>query len=671
MLFVQVLAQAAIAVAPEAAAQQGVTSYAPAFFAAQQPSTAVDMLNRIPGFTLENGATVRGFEGAAGNVLIDGQRPSSKSDSLQDVLFRIPASKVDRIDIIRGGAPGIDMQGKTVMANVIQKKDDSIRGVFAIADNHIDGGRDLGQVRIEGSGALGDIKWEASGRAARGLDDGAGAGRGALITAGGPTVLNSYDSEGDGLFYSGVGAVEASVLGGSLRLNGRILTDDFKYEEATRVFSTPVADEQYVYLQEQDDTEVGARYSRKLGAAWDLELVALRTARDRLVTENFDALSVANRLIVDRDTVETIGRAVVKYRVDPKLSFEVGGERAVNTLDSNTTFRRNGAFVALPAASVEVEEDRKELFAKAAWRAFETVTVDAGVRYEFSTISSEGDVVLEKSLRYLKPRLAVSWSPLEMTQMRLRVEREVDQLNFNDFVAAGGLNQAGGVTAGNPDLNPGQAWVGEVAVEQRFWTSGSVTLSYRHSELSDVVDRGPVIAAGGGIFDRPENIGDGTKDIVALDLTLPFDRVGAKGALLKGNLTKRWSEVTDPTTGETRSQSALRGLDWNATFTWDMPRYKITWGVDAFGAFKETTYRYNLVYTRKLNTYVKPFIEYKPQPDLNIRLELPNVTRRNLHDTYEFYGGLRTAGADATSVDDKRTNQTPGGTFLRIRKTFG
>ena len=176
---------------------------------------------------------------------------------------------------------------------------------------------------------------------------------------------------------------------------------------------------------------------------------------------------------------------------------------------------------------------------------------------------------------------------------------------------------------------------------------------------------------GGGLFDRPENIGDGTKDILALDLTLPLDRLGAKGALLKGNLTRRWSEVTDPTTMETRSQSALRGLDWNATFTWDMPQYNITWGVEAFGAFKETTYRYNLVYTRKLNTYVKPFIEYKPQPDLNIRLELPNATRRNLHETYAFYGGLRTAGAEATSVDDKRTNQTPGGTFLRIRKTFG
>ena len=671
MLLLHVLAQAVAAAAPmEAAAQQGVTSYGPDFFAAQQPSTAVDMLNRIPGFTLENGATVRGFEGAAGNVLIDGQRPASKTDTLQDTLFRIPAGKVERIDVIRGGAPGIDMQGKTVLANVIQKKDGGIRGVIAVADNHIDDGRDLGQMRLEASGALGEVKWELSGRVARGIDDGAGAGRGALFTVGQAPVFNDYDGEGDGLFYNGVGAVEAPVLGGQLRLNGRIVTDGFKYEERTRVFSTPIENQQFVYLQEQDDTEVGARYTRGFGEAWDVELVGLRTTRDRLTNDIFTDGS-SSLFAIDRDTVETIGRAVVTYRFNPRLSVEVGGETAINTLDSRTTFTSDGVNVPVPAANVEVEEDRSEVFAKASWRPTDAWTFDAGLRYERSTISSEGDVVLEKTLRYLKPRLAVTWAATPQTQIRVRFEREVDQLNFNDFVASGGLNSAGGVTAGNPDLDPGQAWVGEVAVEQRFWGSGSLALTYRHSELSDVVDRGPVIAPGGGVFDRPENIGDGTRDVVALDLSLPFDRLGAKGALLKGNLTKRWSEVTDPTTKETRRQSALRGLDWNASFTWDMPQYKITWGVDAFGAFRETTYRYNLVYQRKLNTYVKPFIEYKPQADLNIRLELPNVTRRNLHDTFYFYDGLRVAGAAPTTVDDKRTDQTPGGTFLRIRKTFG
>lgn len=670
MSLMHVLMQAAAAAVPVAEAQQGVTSYGPEFFAAQQPSTAVDMLNRIPGFTLDNGATVRGFEGAAGNVLIDGQRPASKTDTLQDILFRVPAGKVERIDVIRGGAPGIDMQGKTVLANVVLKKDGGVRGVFAIADNRTEDGRDLGQVRLEGSGAFRDIKWELSGRVARGIDDGMGAGKGFRFTPGQAPVRTGYDGEGDGIFYNLTGAVEGPLAGGTLRVNGRLNLDDFKSEELTRILTAPGGTEQNVFLQDTDDTEVGVRFGRKFGEAWDLELVGIRQTRDRIV-DNIFTDSAASRFFADRDTVETIGRGVLKYRASATLSFEAGGEVAVNTLDSRTRITVDGVAQAVPAANVEVEEDRKEAFVKGTWRPSPKWTFDAGLRYETSTINSEGDLALEKTLRYLKPRVAVTWAPQEATQLRLRVEREVDQLNFNDFVASGGLNSAGGVTAGNPDLNPAQDWVIEAAVEQRFLTSGSVVLTYRHYEYSDVVDRGPVIASDGSIFDRPTNIGSGTRDVLAADLTLPLDAIRMKGAQIKGNITKRWAEVTDPTTGETRFVSGPHRLDWNASFSWDMPQYRITWGVDAFGGFRESYYRFNLIEQFKLNTYVRPYIEWKPRPDLNIRAELPNVTRRNLHDIFYIYPGRRTVGAAPSFIDDKNTNITAAGYFLRIRKTFG
>ncbi|HEX7944245.1 MAG TPA: TonB-dependent receptor, partial [Phenylobacterium sp.] len=428
--------------------------------------------------------------------------------------------------------------------------------------------------------------------------------------------------------------------------------------------------ENNLFTQDTDESEIGVRYTRKFGEPWDAELVALRQTRDR-DTLNLFTDTDANLFTLGRDTVETIGRGVLKYRPTSTLSLEAGGEYAVNTLESHTGISTNGVPSAVPAANVKVQEDRSEVFAKTTWRPGATWTLDAGVRYETSTIKSRGDVALGKTLRYLKPRLAVSWAPRETTQVRARLEREVDQLNFNDFVASGGLNTAGGVTAGNPDLNPGQDWVIEAAVEQRFWTSGSVVLTYRHFELTDVVDRGPVTAADGSIFDRPSNIGDGTKDVLAIDLTLPFDRLGAKGALLKGNLTKRWADVTDPTTGASRFQSGPHRLDWSANFSWDLPQYKITWGVDAFGGFRESYYRYNLIEEFKLNTYVRPFIEYKPAPDLNVRLELPNLTRRNLHDTFYVFSGPRTLGGQPSFIDDKNTNTTTGGYFLRVRKTFG
>ena len=115
----------------EPVAQQGVISYTPAEFAESRPNTALDMISRLPGFSFDGGDSVRGFAGAAGNVLIDGQRPTIKTDSLGDTLNRITIDQVERIDVIRGSVPGVDMQGQTVVANVIRKKVDTFQHVFS------------------------------------------------------------------------------------------------------------------------------------------------------------------------------------------------------------------------------------------------------------------------------------------------------------------------------------------------------------------------------------------------------------------------------------------------------------------------------------------------------------------------------------------------------------
>ena len=128
-----VAAQDAKPAADRTAGREGVISFTPADFAAARPNTALDMVNRLPGFTLDVGDQVRGFAGAAGNVLIDGQRPTSKSEQLTDTLTRIPIDQVERIDIIRGGASGIDMQGRTVIANVIRKRADTFQQVATLS----------------------------------------------------------------------------------------------------------------------------------------------------------------------------------------------------------------------------------------------------------------------------------------------------------------------------------------------------------------------------------------------------------------------------------------------------------------------------------------------------------------------------------------------------------
>ena len=102
------LLAAALTQGPASPDDQAVSTYAPDFFSASRPANAMDMINRLPGFSFDGGGNVRGLSGAAGNVLIDGRRPASKSDALSDVLGRVPANQVLRVDVIRGGAPGID-----------------------------------------------------------------------------------------------------------------------------------------------------------------------------------------------------------------------------------------------------------------------------------------------------------------------------------------------------------------------------------------------------------------------------------------------------------------------------------------------------------------------------------------------------------------------------------
>jgi len=683
-MIVPALASAIALAAPEAAAQpqpaalatetvggtaaEGVISYPPSFFAASQAANAWEMLLRLPGFTLDTGDKIRGFEGGGGNALVDGRRPTSKTDPLDELLRRIPVAQIERIDLIRGGAPGVDMQGRSVIANVVRKPGGGLQGLVAAANNHIYDGRNLHGFRLELSGGKDGRNWEGSARYGFGADDGGDFGPGVVLGPDGkPTRLSQIDSTGGLGNQTLTGAYEQPVLGGDLRINGRLFWEKFKFEEDNTVsFPTPMV-ETTDDVYHTHESELGGRFSRDFGARTSMDLIGLRQTLDKDIVSVFASPVEDGRFGLARESSETIGRLVVTHRFSDELSLETGGEGAFNKLDSQTRLIVDGQVVVLPAANVTVEETRGEVFAKTVWRPSNRWTLEGGLRYEASSISSAGDVALEKSLYFLKPRAALTWEPREGTQVRLRFERVVGQLDFDAFVADSSLN-TGVVTAGNPDLNPEQAWVSEAALEQRFWKDGVISATVRHSALTDVIDRAPIFTET-NIFDSPANIGDGTKDELILSLTVPLGQIGLNGVQLKGESTWRRSEVTDPTTGEKREISKLRPVEWEATLSQDLPQWRMTWGVDVYGGWRETSYRFNEVSTFKLGTYVRPFAEWKARPDLIVRFELPNITERGLHRTRTVYEGPR--GSSAISFVDDRQLDFGRMYYVRIRKTFG
>ncbi|MGZ8369537.1 MAG: TonB-dependent receptor plug domain-containing protein, partial [Caulobacteraceae bacterium] len=630
-------------------------------------------------------SSVRGYAGAIGNVLIDGAPPSSKSEPLEDTIRRILATSVERIELIRGGAPGIDMHGRSVLVNIVRKTNTARTGLLAAATNIFPDGRAGPAFRMEGSIRQGGRSAEGSLLFYKFVDDGAGEGPRIRTDGTGSLLEQAFqDQTAGGQGVQGRAGGTTPLAGGDLRINTSFKNEDYQFEfvDDLEVSATPRVSARNNDVFHELSGEAGFNYDRKFGPSWGLELVGLqRLKRTELssafVVEPFDALFTENA-----DSGESILRSTLKYRMTDKWSFETGGEAAFNFLESAVTYAENGAPVVLPAANVRVEERRGEGFVNATWRATPTLTAEAGVRVETSIISQSGDSNSEQSFVYPKPRVLLTWAPSSENQVRLRVEREVGQLDFGDFVSSTSFS-TGTVDAGNPDLHPDQTWVGEVAYERRFWGKGAAVLTYRYKQITDATDRVPVFIDDDGdrepddldgdgfgdIFDAPGNIGDATAHELSADLTIPLDRLGISGGLFKTQATWRTSQVTDPTTGETRRLSAVQPFNSEFHFTQDLPRHKINWGVDAFVGHTETYFRLDEIRTIKLGPWVTVFVEYKPEPGLSFTLQANNLLARDLDVIRDVYDGPRGANPLAYH-EDKSLNFNPF-VYFRVRRTFG
>lgn len=662
-------APAADGAAAAVTAGEGVTVFTPDFFAASQPYSAMDMVSRVPGFSFDDGDSVRGFGGAAGNVLIDGQRPASKSEPLEETLRRIPATQIERVELIRGGAPGIDMQGRPVVVNVVRRADARGTTLFAVASAFHQDGRTTPAMRFEGARPLGEgrrVEWSALIYSF--VDDGAGEGPRQRRDGGGTLIRDAWSDEtggGHGGTFSG--AWQQPLAGGRLNANGRLQLERYDWSLEDAVFAPAPGALQVVDANDNVNGELGANWERALGERTRLELVGLQRVRDNAFVSDFDDGADAGRFAEDSVSGESIARAVLRHARTPTWAWEAGGEVAFNYLDSATSFTLNGAPVTLPAANVRVEELRGEAFATSTWRPNGQWALEAGLRAETSTITQSGDSALERSFFYPKPRVLLTWSPGPRTQLRLRLEREVGQLDFGDFVSQTAFS-TGVVTAGNAELRPDQTWVLEAAWERRFWDEGALVVTVRRGEITDVADRVPVFTPT-DVFDAPGNIGDGVAEQLAVDLTLPLGRLGISGGLLRFEGEWSRSEVTDPTTGERRRMSGQQPFDGELRFSQDLPARNLQWGVDTFFGFEETYWRFDQVDTLELETWVTAYAEWKPRPDLSLRVEAHNLTGRNLIRTREVYAGPRNTSPLAF-IETRDLNYDPF-IYFRVRKTWG
>lgn len=649
-------------------AAEGRLEYPAAFFAAAQPTTALDMIGRLPGFVFDGGGSVRGLSGAQGNVLIDGRRPASKSEDLESLIRRIPAGQVLRIEVIRGGAPGVDMQGLPVVANIVRRQGGALEGAVSVGTERHDDGRLAWDAGLELSRSLsGDRRLEASGEVYRYVDEDAGDGPRERRDGAGGLVRSSHaDQTGGGEGGRLSAAWRQPLAGGTLSANGLVSTETYDWSLKDRLSALTAAVSTVDETETQTDAEFGATWERPL--SWGrVQLIGLQRFGDETTASRAEGPDGSERFESDETAGESVGRISVSRVMSPRLTIEAGLEGAFNWREGRSWAEEDGVEIDLPASDVRVEERRAEVMASAAWRPAPAWSIEAGVRLETSELSQGGQNAATRSLTYAKPRLNLVWTPEASREWRLRVEREIGQLDFGDFITSASLD-TGQVSAGNAELRPAAKWVFEAVHERRFWGEGAVTLTVFHEAIRDAVDRVPVTSPS-GVFDAPGNIGDAERSVAQVRVSLPLSRLGVSGGLLKTLVEWAHTEATDPTTGERRRMSGYNPFEAEAEFTQDLPARRMKWGVSAFFGSPYRYYRFNEVSEEETEPWWSAFVEWKPRDNLVLTLEAENLTGRGHRLDRVIHSGPR----DVSPVVLTEARRQSFGPYigLKLRRTFG
>ena len=589
--------------------------YEAAQFAQFNPQTALDMVSQIPGFSLDGGEDRRGFSGAVGNVLIDGVRPSTKSQGVGGILSRIPASQVVRLEILRGAAVAGDASGQSTLLNVV-RTESAGSGVYSGGFELTSRGVPAPRGEVSYSGRNGNVEYSIAG-----------------------SIFSQYrDLPGWRLFYDEPGDVytgraetpsprdfrEASITGslafplwgGRLSVNGQLNANRFNADNDYYFFDaldTPDSALLQDITEQNRGYEFGVNYDRDVGP-WSLALIGLINRSTYESDENDLFLNGLGAFDGDffqdirQESGESIARASLSRSLGTHHRIEFGAEGAFNSLDQRLDLEGSFAPPTFDNANVLVEEERAELFASHTWRPNDQWSVETRLNWETSTLTFTGDSNQTVDLAFWKPSVQITRTFAGNNQLRFRVYRDVSQLDFGDFVSAAATADAI-ISGGNPDLVPQTDWRYELGADLHFPGGAALGLTLTQHQISDVTDVVYIPAAG---YDAPGNLGDGEATSLDVNFSTPVSFIEGGRLTISGYL---WdTEVTDPLTNQPRIFSYRPESQIEVNFRQDLPDLQIAWNISVFKEGEVQAYRFNEIDTSEEGPWVDLTVETTALP---------------------------------------------------------
>jgi len=628
--------------------------FEPDYFERFAPRNALDMLRQVPGFLLQGGGggnSGRGFGQANENVLVNGQRLTSKSESAQDQLRRIPAGKVIRIEIVDGTA--LDIPGLTgQVANVIVESG-GISGQFtwegAVRTTEVDPEWYGGEISISGSTGALDYTFAFENNNSRFggtgpsfFADGFGdlSERRDVVRVGAsdlPRVSTALGYDFGNGTIANVNAYFGHTFFERVEDEDRQLADGSQIARInSRRGSTP-------------EYEISGDISFDLGAG-RLKLIGLEAYDTEEIKSVVIDTSLATGGTSGSRFVQTGGEGerIARFEYNwPMLGgdWQLAGEAAFNRLDRVSRLFEiddEGDFneIAFPNGTGGVTEERYESILSYSKQLTGKLALQISAGGEYSRIEQTGSAANSRTFQRPKGAFSLAWQPETGLDISLGIERRVGQLDFGDFLAEIELDEDN-ENAGNNQLVPSQTWEVVAEISKTLGPWGTTTLFFEKRWIDDFTDIIPL--AGGG--ESRGNIASARRTEIEWTTTLQLDPIGWRGAQLDIRLEYEEGEVRDPLTGRLRDFSGGRDREVEIDFRHDVPGSNWAYG----GGFEynrdRPSFRLSQVrLQRDLPNRLSAFVEHKNVFGLTVNLEAANLLGARDEEFRTVFDGPRTNG---------------------------
>jgi hypothetical protein len=293
------------------------------------------------------------------------------------------------------------------------------------------------------------------------------------------------------------------------------------------------------------------------------------------------------------------------------VSNKVGGETNIDAAASRPS--------SVAASEVRTDLYRSRLYYTGTMKPLPQLSIETGV----SLISQSADSDVEGASHEVRstafsPKLVAVYTPWTDAKWSVAVERHVDPLSVNDFVAA--VSNRSQEERFDLTFQPNADLRYHAAVSQGF--PGGATASLMATQSRDGMTLEQVMLSPS--LQSPNSVKLDSAEHVDLSLKAPLEFAGLTGAVLETSAGWSRSMVIDPLTQERRGLSGEQPLQIRIGLEQTLPSTPVSWGVHTAAGGQRTYYGDGSTLTVDAPPTWDAFLQYRPGPVL-VRFQISGV----------------------------------------------